>query len=293
MNKLTRASVAITALLNLAGCSLPLSHDFGLHETENYISGEVLGQIKDEQLTLSEVKALLGEPTGTAADGKAIGYLQCGLWSVRCVDIVLVVPVGARQCPWEECRQAGIWFDDTGHAIDTKSFVWDERLVDCSMELWLSNHAEENCYSMRGDTSIKQGLVEPAERSLALVAPGDRWAGIASIQQGDKVYFNRPSNGYVDWHKMLRLEPGRYEITYYAGYAANSGPIYRSDLLELLAGHQYQVRSDSCYSWIRGRGCKSTLWSMRARTATFVWLEDVATGQVLGGSRTEPEALQP
>lgn len=286
-------AVAVSALLNLAGCSLPLSTDFGLDGTDNYISAEVLRTIRDERLTPLQVRALLGEPTASTADGKAMGYLQCGFWSVKCVDVVLAVPVAVRQCPWEECRQVGIWFDDTGHAIDTKSFAWDDRLGDCSMELWLSNRGEENCYRRWTDATMMQRLVEPAASGLALVAPGDSWAGVASIQQGDNVYFNRPKDGYVDWHKMLHLDPGRYEITYYAGYATHSGPIYRSDVLELTAGHRYQVRSDSCSSWTRERGCKSTFWSTKARTATFVWFEDVATGQVLGGSRTEPENVRP
>jgi hypothetical protein len=276
-------------MLQLVGCSLPLSSDYGLDRTAGYVSDETLEKIRQEGLTPLQVKSLLGEPTSMAADGKAMGYLQCAAWPIRCVDVAMAVPVGVGRCLWKECRQVGIWFDATDHAVDTKTFNWDERLKDYSLELWLSNHGREDDYSRTGDWTLEDESAGPAAGNFASVAPGDSWAGVFSIQQGDEVFFGRLGDSYVDWHRLLRLDPGTYTVGYYVNH---HGLLYRWDQLQLHAGHRYQVGWRSCPSWTPERGCASVP-SGRATTATFVWFEDVTNGQVLGGSRTTPEFTEP
>ncbi len=293
MDRLARAIVGVAAILQLTGCTLPLSTDFGLYKTNDYVSDETLKQIKNQGLTPLQVSSWLGEPESIVGGGKAIGYLQCATWSVKCMDVVIAVPAGVRQCWEKHCRQVGIWFDDSDRAVDTKSFDWDERLQDCSLELWLSQHAEMNCYSQPKDFQPEREPTDPTAGDLALVAPGIRRAGVFSVQQGDTLFFGRVSDSYVDWHKMLRLEPGRYTVTYY--YADPRGPLLRTDAIELEAGHKYVVGSAYCSSWTRERGCSSGVsLSMRRETnATFLWLQDATTGQIVGGSKIEPEFTEP
>jgi hypothetical protein len=46
-------------------------------------------------------------------------------------------------------------------------------------------------------------------------------------------------DGYVDWHRMLRLDPGTYTIGCYVNHHE---PLYRWDAMELEAGHRRLVR---------------------------------------------------
>jgi hypothetical protein len=295
MTRLATAILCIGATVQLAGCMAPLSLEFGLYTTKDYISPETLKKLTDERLTTAQVKSLLGEPAAVTPDGKAMGYMQCATWSVKCMPVVIGVPVPMTgQCPYDECRQVGIWFDDTGRAIDAKSFNYDYRLRDQSLELWLLNDGRSGNYIGRvGNFRLEDELFAPVEASLALVAPGNSYAGVFSIEQGDKVLFGRMRDGYVDWHRLLRIEPGTYTISYYAAYESSSSPrAQRSDAVELEAGHKYAVGSDYCRSWTRDRGCAYTFWG-RSGTATYVWFADVTTGQVLRGSKTEPQITNP
>jgi hypothetical protein len=83
MDKPARAVIAVAASLQLTACMLPLSADFGLNKTNDYITAETLEKISNERLTKLQVQSLLGDPTGTTADGKAMGYVQCASWPVK------------------------------------------------------------------------------------------------------------------------------------------------------------------------------------------------------------------
>ena len=112
-------------------------------------------------------------------------------------------------------------------------------------------------YSRTGDWTLEDESAGTAAGNFASVAPGDSWAGVFSIQQGDEVFFGRLGDSYVDWHRLLRLDPGTYTVGYYVNH---HGLLYRWDQLQLHAGHRYQVGWRSCTSWTpeRGRGSAGT-----------------------------------
>ena len=291
MDRLALVVLVATAILQLGGCQAPLSLDtYELPKSKGYVSDELLESIKQDRLTPSQVKALLGEPAAADQDGKSMGYLQCARWSGKCLGAVFLVPVWTGECHEDQCRQVGIWFDDSGHAAETKSYEWDDRLERCSLTLWLSNRGSKDCYFMPNDFTAGGELTAAATEDLALIAPGDTGIGVASVAQGDMAVFQRTNDAYVDWHTMLRLDPGTYTVRY---YAKSYGESFRTDSLALRAGHEYHVRADLCPGWSSKHGC-SFMWSMvtGGMQAVFLWIEDVTTGEIVGGSKTEPSCAQ-
>lgn len=104
---------------------------------------------------------------------------------------------------------------------------------------------------------------EIADSQLAIVWNWDCPFCVDSIKKDGFVYFDYALDGL---RKRIRLKPAAYEIAY--SYLAFETPMVerRSDTIELEAGHTYEIKDDSCY-----------------RCRTYLWIEDSATGRVVGG----------
>ncbi len=140
---------AMGAALALAGCgSVPISGDYDYSKLEGYVPTDTVQQIKTDRLTPAQIKARLGEPDSSVdGDTPAIAYLRCNaVPAEHCFAVVFLVPipVPAESCTQNQCQLVGVWFDATGHAVQTKSETGTLR-QDCHLPVWLRNHGNKEC----------------------------------------------------------------------------------------------------------------------------------------------------
>jgi hypothetical protein len=122
-----------------------------------------------------------------------------------------------------------------------------------------------------------------AASELAIVEMPWLAAWVTSIWKDDTfVYQSRD-----DTTSSVLLTPGIYLVSY--KYACHLMPDVSNEAnVKLEAGHRYRADYRCCQSWTPESGC--SLWSYRpsGRQVTFLWFEDLTTGQVVDGSKTEP-----
>lgn len=123
--------------------------------------------------------------------------------------------------------------------------------------------------------------------NLAVVEIQTSTATIDSISVGQRQLYLRSRDNPEYRPTSVELSPGTYAIAYHT-QCNEMPPRAETDTVALEAGHRYRTDADCCYWWTEKFGC-SALWSyLGGSYETFLWLEDLTTGQVLAGSRTRP-----
>ena len=139
----------------------------------------------------------------------------------------------------------------------------------------------EQLAPMRPDASP---AATPAE--LAIVENPAGLTVVDSIKQGSRMlYLHRRDNPHYG-KTQVELSPGNYTIAYHAMCNAMN-PFGATSDVKLEGGHRYRAGHDCCYAWTEKHGC-SFLLSAWGSYETFLWFEDLTTGEVVDGSRTVP-----
>lgn len=124
-----------------------------------------------------------------------------------------------------------------------------------------------------------------SEADLAIVEL--QW--VDSIARGEQLMYSYPHEQPAP-SKAIQLNPGAYTITYRLE-AGPAGPgAERTDHIDLIPRHRYQVGWGQCPWWSTEHGC-SFAWAMLWQAnehVRYLWIEDATTGQVVSGSKTEP-----
>jgi hypothetical protein len=130
-----------------------------------------------------------------------------------------------------------------------------------------------------------ESAVTVSEAELAIVEL--QW--VDSIARGEQLMYSYPHGQRAGWRE-IPLSPGAYTITYRIGGGPAGPGAERKDHIDLIPSHRYRVGQGQCTWWSPEHGC-SFAWAMLWQSNEYVrylWIEDVTTGQVVSGSKTEP-----
>lgn len=86
-----------------------------------------------------------------------------------------------------------------------------------------------------------------------------------------------PATRREEYHRGVKMEPGKYEISYRYRQCKTTGASY-TDRLDLKPGHVYEVNHNSCSAL--GFFCNHM-----PSSSSFVWIEDAKTGEVISGRK--------
>ena len=129
-----------------------------------------------------------------------------------------------------------------------------------------------------------------SEADLAIVEL--QW--VDSIARGEQLMYSQP-HGQPAPSRAIQLSPGAYTISYDLEPGNGFPKAQRRDQIVLNPGHTYRVRQGACAWWSPKHGCSfawAFLWQAN-EYVRYLWIEDVTTGQVVSGSKTEPAPGEP
>ena len=131
------------------------------------------------------------------------------------------------------------------------------------------------CGLFIGDHKAYEGNVRPDTEiatidSSGKILNGERTWALRRVESGGQVFYDRSRDGVTN---EVKLAPGAYVVTYSYKHGATSGKGYMENV-NLAAGHTYEIMTDVCYVFC----------SDMPSYETFLWIEDIATGQVVSGN---------